>query len=64
MSLYSLKAKKVAERLATVEQIRSTWKGDPGYQQTLDIDIYALRVLLLILTNLEGGPSTTTTGVE
>lgn len=35
-----------AERLAQVERIRETWKGNAGYAATLDIDIAALRLLV------------------
>jgi hypothetical protein len=36
----------IEARLRQVERIRETWKGNPGYAATLDLDIFALRLAL------------------
>lgn len=36
----------VEARIALVEKMRTTWVGNPGYLKVLELDVYALRLVL------------------
>ena len=42
----------IENRIATTQAIRDKWHSNPGYARNLDIDLHALK-LLLIVTRIE-----------
>lgn len=39
--------------IARIETIREKWRGHPGYGRTLDVELHALRLLLLVTRIIE-----------
>jgi hypothetical protein len=42
----------IENRIATIQASRDKWHSDPGYARNLDIELHALK-LLLIVTRIE-----------
>jgi hypothetical protein len=50
-------------RIATTQASRETWRSNPGYARNLDIDLHALR-LLLIVTRIENEETNVAASLE